>query len=86
MVDILKALWIQFLETTWLPKRTSFSRSDFLMAEIALHCKVGDDLMASVCPPRFDFSFFFPFFFLFSVGVGDEMSDFLRLYPRLEFL
>ena len=56
------------------------------MAEIALHCKVGDDLMASVCPPRFDFSFFFPFFFLFSVGVGDEMSDFLRLYPRLEFL
>lgn len=70
MVDLLKALWIQFLETTWLPNRTSFSRSDFLMAEIALHCKLGvsfgDDLMASVCPPRFDFSYFF---FLFSVGV-----------------
>lgn len=69
MVDILKALWIQFLESTWLPNRTSFSRSDFLMAEIALHCKVGvsfgDDLMASVCPPRFDFSYFFLFLFVF---------------------
>ena len=58
------------------------------MAEIAVHCKAGvsfDGLMASVCPPRFDFWYIF-FFVFFSVSVEAEMSDILRLYPRLEFL
>ena len=51
------------------------------MAEIALHCKVGvsfgDDLMASVCPPRFDFSYFFLFLFVFGWNVR-----FLKTVPE----